>query len=84
MSRTPTSSTARYEFEHNGARERQRAHAHGSHPAGSRHGNRQADGTSTHAQPQSVVVDGLAGDEPPRLGQGIAAGGDGQRPCGHR
>ena len=51
-----TSSTARYEFEHNGTRERQRAHAPGSHPAGSRHGNRQADGASTHAQPQSVDV----------------------------
>jgi hypothetical protein len=33
-----TSSTARYEFEHNGARERQGAgtHAHGSHPTGRR------------------------------------------------
>ena len=49
-----TSSTARYEFEHNGARERQRGHARGSHPAGSRHAHRPADGTSTHAQPQSV------------------------------
>ena len=37
-----TSSTARYEFERNGARERQRADArsHGTHPAGSRVGLR--------------------------------------------
>ena len=51
-----TSSTARYEFEHNGARERQRAgaHAHGSHPAGSRNGRRSAGATGTQAQPQVV------------------------------
>jgi hypothetical protein len=51
-----TSSTARYEFEHNGARERQRAgaHAHGSHPAGSRNRRRSAGATGTQAQPQVV------------------------------
>lgn len=51
-----TSSTARYEFEHNGARERQRAgaHAHGSHPAGSRNGRRSAGATGTQAQPRVV------------------------------
>jgi hypothetical protein len=51
-----TSSTARYEFEHNGARERQRAgaHAHGSHPAGSRHWRRPTGATGTRARPQAV------------------------------
>jgi hypothetical protein len=51
-----TSSTARYEFEHNGARERQRAgaHPHGGHPAGRRHGRRPAGATGTQAMPQSV------------------------------
>jgi hypothetical protein len=50
-----TSSTARYEFEHNGARERQRgsAHGHGSHPAGRRHG-RPTGATNVEARPQAV------------------------------
>ena len=51
-----TSSTARYEFEHNGARERQRAdaRAHGNHPAGSRSGRRPAGATAPQAVPQAV------------------------------
>jgi hypothetical protein len=53
-----TSSTARYEFERNGARERQRADAQnsGTHPAGSR-SPRRADGAADgQARPQSVDV----------------------------
>jgi len=50
-----TSSTARYEFERNGARERQRSEAgsYGAHPAGSRSGHRTA-APDAQAQPQSV------------------------------
>ena len=53
-----TSSTARYEFEHNGARERQRssARSHGTHPAGRRHWRRAAGATDAHARPQAVDV----------------------------
>ena len=49
-----TRSTARYEFEHNGTRERQRAGvaAHGTHPAGSRSGRRRSG--AGQAQPQAV------------------------------
>jgi hypothetical protein len=51
-----TSSTARYEFEHNGTSERQRAGAAAarSHPAGSRSGRRRAG--AAQAQPQAVDV----------------------------
>jgi hypothetical protein len=48
------SSTARYEFEHNGARERQRAGSRGSHPAGSRNGRRPIGGTGSQARPRAV------------------------------
>ena len=50
------SSTARYEFEHNGARERQRAGAHArrSHPAGNRGGRRPIGDTGTRARPRAV------------------------------
>jgi hypothetical protein len=53
-----TSSTARYEFERNGARERQRPGAHriGSHPAGSRAESRPSTGADTQALPQAVEV----------------------------
>ena len=53
-----TSSTARYEFEHNGARERQRAGAsgRGAHPAGSRHEPRPAGATEAEARTQAVDV----------------------------
>jgi hypothetical protein len=52
------SSTARYEFERNNARERQRseAHSYGAHPAGSRHGNGPVGGTQAQARPQAVDV----------------------------
>ena len=51
-----TSSTARYEFEHNGTRERQRAgtRGRGSHPAGSRSGRRAEGAAGPQALPQSV------------------------------
>jgi hypothetical protein len=51
-----TSSTARYEFEHNGARERQRAGApaRGSHPAGSRRGRHPAGAPVSEAARQAV------------------------------
>jgi hypothetical protein len=49
-----TSSTAHYEFEHNGARERQRTGAHGSHPAGSRSGRRPGGATGSQTRPQAV------------------------------
>jgi hypothetical protein len=51
-----TSSTARYEFERNGARERHRpdARSHGTHPAGSRSGSRAAGAPDTRTQPQAV------------------------------
>ena len=53
-----TSSTARYEFEHNGTRERQRAStpARASHPAGRRSFRRAAGATAAQAQPQAVDV----------------------------
>jgi hypothetical protein len=53
-----TSSSARYEFEHNGARERQRAGARaaGNHPAGSRSGRTSTGTSSTQTQPQAVDV----------------------------
>jgi hypothetical protein len=53
-----TSSTARYEFERNGAREQQRsgAQSYGSHPAGSRHGSRAADATDAQTVPRAVGV----------------------------
>jgi hypothetical protein len=53
-----TSSTARYEFQHNGARERQRsaAQSHRAHPAGSRQARRAAAGPRGHVQPQAVDV----------------------------
>jgi hypothetical protein len=53
-----TSSTARYEFEHNGARERARsgARSQGAHPAGSRHWRRSAGATDAQARPQAVDV----------------------------
>ena len=52
-----TSSTARYEFEHNGTRDRQGAEspARGSHPAGSRSRRRAA--ASTRAAERSQAVD---------------------------
>lgn len=52
-----TSSTARYEFEHNGARERERSAAknHGTHPAGSRSVPRSA--AVTDAEPRAQAVD---------------------------
>lgn len=51
-----TSSTARYEFEHNGARERQRAggRLHGRHPAGSRPGRRPGGAASAQARAQGT------------------------------
>ncbi len=51
-----TSSTARYEFERNAARERQRADApgYGAHPAGSRHGSRAALPADVQACSQGV------------------------------
>ena len=51
-----TSSTDRYEFEHNGARERQRAdgHAHVIHPAGRRHRRRPVGAAGAQAKPQAV------------------------------
>lgn len=53
-----TSSTARYEFERNGARERQSPGAHriGSHPAGSRAESRPSAGADAQALPQAVAV----------------------------
>jgi hypothetical protein len=53
-----TSSSARYEFEHNGARERQRADARaaGNHPAGSRSGRTPTAGSGSRSQPQAVDV----------------------------
>jgi hypothetical protein len=53
-----TSSTARYEFERNGARERQRsdAQSHGTHPAGSRAPHRTAGTGGPQVQPQAVDV----------------------------
>ena len=53
-----TSSTARYEFEHNGARERQRAAAQSSrtHPAGSRQARRAAPADNGRAQAVDVAV----------------------------
>ena len=53
-----TSSTARYEFERNGARERQRSDAQnsGTHPAGSRQARRADGAADTEARPQSVDV----------------------------
>lgn len=51
-----TSSTSRYEFEHNGARERQRASAasRGSHPAGSRQGRPPTGAPVSEAARQAV------------------------------
>jgi hypothetical protein len=51
-----TSSTARYEFERNGAREQQRsaAQSRGTHPAGTRHGSRPADATDVQTLPLAV------------------------------
>jgi hypothetical protein len=51
-----TNSTARYEFEHNGARERQRSRAgsYGAHPAGSRDGRRPAGAPDAQARAQAV------------------------------
>jgi hypothetical protein len=51
-----TSSTARYEFERNGARDRQRSDTHGSvtHPAGSRSRSRPAGASTAQPQPQAV------------------------------
>src|SRR4051812_50142104 len=53
-----TSSTARYEFEHNGARERQRsaAPAARSHPAGSRQRRRPAAARNGRTQQHAVDV----------------------------
>jgi hypothetical protein len=53
-----TSSTARYEFERNGARERQRsdAQSHGTHPAGSRVPPRAAGNAAPQAQAVDVAV----------------------------
>jgi hypothetical protein len=53
-----TSSTARYEFEHNGTRERQRteAPARGAHPAGSRIRRRAAGHARGQERPQAVDV----------------------------
>jgi hypothetical protein len=53
-----TSSTARYEFEHNGTRDRQGAEtpARGSHPAGSRSRRRAAGSTRAAERPQAVDV----------------------------
>ncbi len=51
-----TTSTARYEFELNGTRERQRSEArsHGTHPAGRRSGGGPAGAADTQAQPRTV------------------------------
>jgi hypothetical protein len=51
-----SSSTARYEFERNRAREQQRSGAQrsGTHPAGSRHGTRRADATDAQPLPRAV------------------------------
>src|SRR3954452_14307768 len=51
-----TSSTARYEFEHNGARERPHsgAPASAAHPAGSRAGRRSAGAARGQVQPQAI------------------------------
>src|SRR3954454_2409124 len=53
-----TSSTARYEFEHNGTRDRQGAEspARGSHPAGSRSRRRSAGSARAAERPQAVDV----------------------------
>ena len=47
-----TSSTARYEFEHNGARERQGTRTHGNHPAGSRHGHTSSEARAPTRSPR--------------------------------
>src|SRR3954454_13085424 len=65
-----TSSTARYEFEHNGARERQRsaAPASRSHPAGSRERRRSATGRNGVARTgtgQQHAVDVAVRPAPP-------------------
>jgi hypothetical protein len=51
-----TSSTARYEFEHNGARERERAGAsgRGAHPAGTRHEPRPTATAEAQGRPRAV------------------------------
>src|SRR5687768_15717152 len=53
-----TTSTARYEFERNRARERQRsaAQSYGAHPAGSRHASRTGGTTDAQARTQAVDV----------------------------
>lgn len=53
-----TTSTARYEFERNGARERQRSRAESvsAHPAGRRYAGRTAAATDSRARPQAVDV----------------------------
>ncbi len=67
-----TSSTARYEFERNGARERQRsdAHGYGAHPAGSRSGQRTAGAPGAQERPQAV-------DTAVRRDPALATGGPG-------
>jgi len=68
------SSTARYEFERNGARERQRsdARASGTHPAGSRVPQQPAAATDTATQPRPQAVDVAVRPAP-----GLATGGPG-------
>ncbi|WP_097184924.1 hypothetical protein [Blastococcus haudaquaticus] len=69
-----TSSTARYEFERNGAREAQRSAAQqsGTHPAGSRLGSWEAGATETQARPHAVdaAVDVAVRPGPAPAGRG--------------
>ena len=66
------SSTARYEFEHNGAREPQRAGARSSsaHPAGRRTERARAAATDAHGQQQAVDVAVRPAPAPPAGGRG--------------
>jgi hypothetical protein len=67
-----TSSSARYEFENNGARERQRAGgpAHRGHPAGSRSGRTSTGETGIRALPQAVDLAVRPSPEPASGGPG--------------
>ena len=67
-----TSSTARYEFERNGAREQQRSAARhsGAHPAGSRLPAREAGATEAQLRPQAVDVAVRPGPAPVTRGPG--------------
>jgi hypothetical protein len=67
-----TSSTARYEFERNRAREQQRsgAHSHSTHPAGSRHGTRPVGAMDEEARPQTVDLAVRPAQAPATRGSG--------------